>query len=167
LATPHENVVPLLNFATSDYPTETMEQRITYARVRSGLTIAAISAAMGIHKDYYILIERKCDRIGPDNLLRFCAVTGVDPSWIVYGNDPPPSIPLTAPTIGQRLRQFRTLHGITCKALSQTAFGVSKQSSLPLWETDRMMPELRTLMRIANAYGISVMSFIPHSKSGE
>lgn len=169
LATPHENVVPLNAFSASSHPTDTMEQRIAYARIRSGITITALASAMGIHKDYYILIERKCDRIGPDNLLRFCSITGADPSWIVYGDEQPPMVPLSAPTIGQRIREYRLTNGITCKRFAQDVFHVPKSSSISGWESGRHQPELRTLMMIASTYGFNALSLIPPDmlKSGE
>lgn len=137
-----------------------MPQRIAYARARAGLGIVAMAKAIGVHKDYYKLIEQRCDRIGIPTLCAISNVTGTDIDWLVYGSSPPPLYPLSAPTIGQRMRQFRTLNNITCKALAKTAFGVEKLSSIAKWETDRMLPELRTLMLIANAYHISVTSFI-------
>lgn len=140
-----------------------MEDRIRLARLRSGVSVADLAQRMAIHKDYYHCLERKADRITPCHLVSFCQVTSADPSWIIYGDNPPPTIPLSAPTIGQRIREFRTLNHITAGAFAQQAFGVSKASSLSKWETDRMTPELRTLMRISAAYSFSVMSFIPHT----
>lgn len=161
LDTPTETIVPLGTHRASSLPTDTMEQRITYARVKSRLTIQALSAHMSIHKDYYRIIEQKADRIGVDHLMLFCSATGADPSWIIYGNNAPPMLPLSSSTVGKRMREFRTVKQITCKALAQQAFGCQKLSSISKWETDRMSPELRTLMRISSAYGFNVLSFIP------
>lgn len=160
MATPRKSIVPLATVSASQLPTITMPQRIAYARTRSGMSITAMAAAIGVHKDYYKLIEQRCDRISIPTLCAISSVTGSDLDWLIYGPVAPPHIPLTAPTIGQRLRQFRTQNGITCKALAQTAFGVNKLSSISKWETDRMFPELRTLKLIADAYHISVTSFI-------
>ena len=139
-----------------------MPQRIAYARTCAGLSCSAMAAGIGVHKDYCKLIEKKCDRISISHLLSIARLTETDPEWLIYGDVILPRIALlSAPTIGQRLRQFRQQNGITCKALAQTAFGTQKLSSISSWESDRMIPELRTLRIIADAYGISVMSFIP------
>lgn len=154
----------LNTFSASTLPTDTMPHRITYARTCAGLNYTDMAAAIGVHKDYYKIIERKCDRIDIAHLLAIARTTNTEPEWLIYGDQIPRLVPLSAPTTGQRLRQFRQQNGITCKALAQTAFGVQRLSSISSWETDRTQPELRTLMRIADAYGISVMSFIPSIK---
>ena len=161
LATPKEEIVHLNSHTASSMPTDTMPQRIAYSRTCAGLSCSAMAAGIGVHKDYYKLIEKKCDRISISHLLSIARITETDPEWLIYGDSLPRLALLSAPTIGQRLRQFRQQNGITGKALAQTAFGVNKMSSLSAWESDRMLPELRTLRLIADAYGISVMSFIP------
>ena len=165
MTTPQESNVRFhLNSVTAaSLPTDTMPQRITYARTCAGLSFTSMARVLGVHKDYYKLIEKKCDRIGIDHLLSIARITDTDPEWLIYGDKLLPRIVLlSAPTIGQRLREFRNRDGITCHAFAQTVFGVNKVSSMARWETDRMIPELRTLMRIADAYNISVMSFIPY-----
>ena len=167
LATPQESIVHLNSYTASDMPTDTMEQRIAYARTCSGLSYTAIANAIGVHKDYYKIIEKKCDRISVEHLLSICRATSSDPSWIIYGSCPPPCVPLNSPTLGQRIREFRKSRNITCRSFSQTAFNMPRYSSIPKWETDRMIPELRTLMRISVAYGISVVSFILPASSDQ
>lgn len=162
LATPQESTVHLNTHSASALPTDTMAHRITYARTCAGMSYASMAAAIGVHRDYYSLIEkRKCDRIGIDHLLAISRATKTDIGWIIYGDTQPPVLPLTAPTVGQRMRQFRQQNGITCKALAQKAFGVQRLTSISAWESDKTRPELRTLRMIADAYGISVVSFIP------
>ena len=160
MATPRESIVPITEYATASLPISTMPERIAYARTRAGYGIVRMASAIGVHKAYYSLIERQCDRIGIDTLCAISDVTQTDLDWLIYGPNPPDHFPLDAPTPGQRLRQFRTINGITCKALAQKAFGLNKLSTISSWETDRTKPELRTLKRIADAYSISVVSFI-------
>lgn len=162
LATPREQIVHLDTQIASHLPTDTMMQRIVYARTRAGLTQARMAELIGVHRDYYKLIEqRSCDRIGLDHLLGICRAASVSPSWLIYGNDPPPMVSLVGATVGQRMREFRVQRGLSCAAIARHAFGVKKLSSFALWESDRMMPELRTLRIIADAYGVDVASFIP------
>lgn len=160
MATPLESIVPITDYATAALPISTMPERIAYARTRAGYSIVRMASAIGVHKDYYKLIERQCDRIGIHTLCAIADATQTDLDWLIYGPAAPEHFPLDAPTLGQRLRQFRTVNGITCKALAQKAFGVNKLSTISFWETDRTKPELRTLKRIADAYSISVVSFI-------
>jgi len=161
LATPHEETIHLNTHCAKDCPTETMEQRIKYARLCSGKSITEIASSMGIHKDYYKLIEVKCERMNPFNLIRFCQITNADISWVIYGEHQPPYIELHGNTIGQRIRYFRKSNGITLCGLSSTVFGVHKSSSICGWESEKYIPEIRTLMRIASAYNISAISFLP------
>ena len=162
LATPREKIVHLDTQIASHLPTDTMMQRIVYARTRAGLTQARMAELIGVHRDYYKLIEqRACDRIGLDHLLGICKAACVDASWLIYGHDAPPMVSLDGATVGQRLHDFRTQRALSAASIARCAFGVNKLSSFGLWERDRMMPELRTLRIIADAYGINVVSFIP------
>lgn len=154
------NPIQIYDFSASSYPTDTMEQRIKYARIASGLPVRVISDAMGIHRDYYHFIEKRCNRINPHNLLRFCKTTGADPGWILYGDNQPPIVPLSGDSIGLRIREFRLSKGLTLAGFAQQAFNVPKNSSISAWESGKLIPEIRTLMRIADAFGISAVSFL-------
>lgn len=140
-----------------------MPQRIAYARIRSGHTYVSFSKAIGAHKDYCKLLEDHCDRISVAHLLAISRVTCTDPGWLIYGTSQPPALMFGGNTIGQKLHDFRTTCNITGSSLARRAFGVNKLSSLPKWESGRIVPELRTLRLIADAYGFSVMSFIPQT----
>lgn len=162
LATPRESIVHMGTQIASQHPTDTMMQRITYARTRAGISQSRMAELIGVHRDYYKLIEQKaCERIGLDHLLGICKAASVSPSWLIYGDDSPPMVLLAGDTVGQRLRDFRTQRALSAASIARTAFGVRKLSSFYLWESDRMLPELRTLRIIADAYGINVVSFIP------
>ena len=162
LATPREAVVHMGTQIASSHPTNTMMQRIAYARTRAGISQTRMADLIGVHRDYYKLIEhRTCERIDIDHLLGICKAASVTPSWLIYGDDPPPLVLLNGSTIGQRLRDFRMQRALSAAAIAREAFGVKRVSSFSLWESGRMMPELRTLMIIADAYGIDVVSFIP------
>lgn len=130
----------------------------------SGLSIAKISLFAEIHPDYYRHFENNFLRCKPSTIRAFSNVTGVDLGWIIYGDNQPPTIPLSGSTIGQRLREFRELNNISRKQMAQDAFGVSKKASIASWEQEEYAPELRSLMRIADAYGINVVSFIPNEQ---
>lgn len=140
-----------------------MPQRIAYARIRSGHTYVSFAKAIGAHKDYCKLLEDHCDRISIAHLLSIARVTRTDPGWLIYGDRQPPLLMFDGSTIGQKLRDFRTACNITGAAIARRAFGDNKLTSLSKWESDRMLPELRTLRIIADTYGFSVMSFIPQT----
>ena len=148
-------------FSAADYPTDTLEQRVRYARIRAGLSVTYSAQVIGVNRDYYNLLEKKCDRINPGILVKICQLTHADIGWILYGDHQPPAVHLDGDTIGQRIRYFRKTNGLTIVSVSSTVFDVHKVSTFSAWETDRCIPELRTLMRIAAAYGISAASFIP------
>jgi len=161
LATPHMETVHLSTYSAADHPINTIEQRVRYARLRAGLSATYSAQAIGVNRDYYNLLEKKCDRINPYTLMKICQMTHTDIGWILYGDQQPPHVPLEGDTIGQRSRNFRKANGLTIVSVSGTVFGVHKVSTFSAWETDRCVPELRTLMRIAAGYGISAVSFIP------
>lgn len=163
MATPRNSVVPITEQTTVTLPTDTMPQRIAYARIRSGHTYVSFAQSIGAHKDYCKLLEEHCDRISIAHLLAISRVTCTDPGWLIYGTSQPPTLMFEGSTIGQKLRDFRTSCNITGVSLARRAFGVNKLTSLPKWESGRIVPELRTLRLIADAYGFSVMSFIPQT----
>ena len=163
LATPRNSVVPINKPTASTLPIDTMPQRIAYARILSGHTYVSFAHAIGVHKDYCKLLENHCDRISISHLLSIARITGTDPGWLIYGNHQPPVLTFEGITIGQKLRYFRMACNISGAAIARHAFSVDKLTSLPKWESDRMQPELRTLRIIADAYGFSVMSFIPQT----
>lgn len=151
----------LSDFRVSDLPISTMEQRIQYCRIHSGLSCAEISQQMGIHSDYYYLLEQKADRIGPDKLMRFCSATRSEPGFILYGASPPPVVTLTGATIGERIREYRLSTGLSARQFGYRMLGAKRTSSLSAWESGSTIPEMRSLMMIANAFGISAVSFLP------
>lgn len=142
-------------------PTDTMEHRIAYARIRAGLSQAAMAQLIGVHRDYYKIIEKKsCERIDIDHLFAISKTASVSLSWLIYGDDPPPLVSIAGATIGQRLRNFRVSNALSGCDIARRAFGVNKLSSLYLWEKDQMVPELRSLRKIADAFGFNVVSLL-------
>lgn len=148
-------------YRVSDLPTATLEQRIRYCRIRAGFSGAEVARLIGVHPDYYHILERKADRIGVGHLQRFCHAVGADLPFILYGSDPPPLHVLTAPTIGARIREFRTSNGMSARQFGYRVLGVKRTTSVNAWESDSAIPELRSLMMIASAFGMSAVSFIP------
>ena len=153
--------VPFSAEKASDLPISTPEERVRHARILSGLTITQLASVIGVHRDYYRMFEASITRSNPNTLRRFCLATGVTFSWILYGDSPPPSIQLHAPTIGQRIREFRECRHISKAQFARDVFGVPKKPSILCWENDEYTPELQTLMRIASTYHLDVSSFIP------
>lgn len=142
-------------------PIDTPKNRIHHARLLSGMSISKISLLTEIHPDYYRHFENNFLRCRPKTIRAFSTVTGCDLGWIIYGEEQPPMVSLSGDTIGQRLLAFRELNNISRKQLAQEAFGVSKKASIASWEREEYAPELLSLMRIADAYGVNVVSFIP------
>lgn len=142
-------------------PIDTMEDRMRCARVRSGLACSALAQHIGIHPDAYPLLEKKADRIHPFHLLRFCRAVDVDLSWIIYGSSPPPLVPLSGSTIGERIREYRLSTGLSARQFGYRMLGAKRNTSVSAWESGATIPELRSLMMIANAFGVSVVSFFP------
>lgn len=164
---PSTNTTPLIqscqnvsNFRVSDLPTATMEQRMRYSRVLAGMSCADVARQIGIHDDSYVLLEKKADRIHPRHFLRFCSCVGADPSFILYGQAPPPFVHLSGKTIGDRLREYRLSIGLSARQFGYCVLGAKRNTSLSAWESGSTIPELRSLMMIANAFGINVVSFL-------
>lgn len=164
---PSTNTTPLIqscqnvsDFRVSDLPTDTLEQRIRYVRVLAGMSCADVSRAIGVHRDSYLLFEKKADRIHPHRFLRLCLATGADPSFVLYGSSPPPLVPLTGDTIGARIREYRMSTGLSARQFGYRVIGAKRTSSVNSWESGFAMPELRGLMMIANAFGINAASFL-------
>ena len=161
LETPAVYSVPFSAEKASCLPVSTPEERVRHARTHSGLTIVQLASAIGVHRDYYRMFEANISRSNPNTIRRFCLVTGVDLSWILYGDSPPPSIQLHAPTIGQRIREFRERNHISKAQFARDVFHVPKKPAILCWENNQNLPELQTLMRIADAYQLDASSFIP------
>lgn len=131
-----------------------------HVRVLSGMSCAGVARHIGIHEDSYCLLEKKADRIHPHHFLRFCSCVGADPSFILYGQDSPPLVPLSGKTIGDRLREYRLFTGLSARQFGYRVLGAKRNTSLSAWESGSVIPELRSLMMIANAFGINVVSFL-------
>ena len=61
---------------------------------------------------------------------------------------------------GQKLKEARQKAGLTQEAVAQ-AIGVSRQS-LSNWENDRTYPDLGSVLRLSDLYGLSLDDLLRH-----
>lgn len=69
-----------------------------------------------------------------------------------------PSEPDAAPDIGTRLRAFRTMHGLSQRALAKRA-GVTN-GTISLIEQNRISPSLGSLKKVLDGFPISIADFL-------
>lgn len=131
------------------------------ARTCAGMSCADVARAMGIHRDSYLLLEKKADRISLAHFVGFCRSVCADPSFILYGSSSPPFVPLSGVTIGQRIREYRLSTGLSARQFGYRMLGAKRTTSLSAWESDSTIPELRSLMMIGQVFGVNVVSFLP------
>lgn len=138
-----------------------MEQRMVYCRIRAGISCSDLAKHMGIHRDSYFQFEKRAERIHPQHFLLFCQATGADPSFVLYGSSPPPLVPLSGATIGQRLREYRDQTGLSARQFGYHIIGAKRNTSVSAWESGSTIPEMRSLLMIASAFSINAVSFLP------
>lgn len=147
---------------THSLPTATIADRLAFARIRSGLAFADLSAPMHQHRETVSRTLASPLRMRADRLASFCSATSADPSWILYGDDPPPIVSLSGSTIGQRIHAYRTSLGLSTRAFASLC-GLSQSSMVSAWETGRNVPLVAALMRLSDAMGINAAAFLPVS----
>lgn len=142
-------------------PLDTLEQRIRYARIKAGLSGVQLAEKMSINKDYYWMIEKKADRISVKHLQEIANATGETISFLAHGPQLPEIRPLAGATIGARIHTLRVEEGLSAREFCRKIGIASSSSIISGWELERYVPELRSLMIVASAFGISVESMIP------
>ena len=70
-----------------------------------------------------------------------------------------------AMTLGQRIQELRKQTGLSQEALGE-ALGVSRQA-VSKWERDESQPDIATLKKLADIYGVSVLEIIEPGRRSE
>lgn len=148
------------SYRAYDLPTATVADRVAFARTRSGLSYTALSALMDQHRDTVAASLAAPLRMRADRFIAFCSACRADPAWILSGDDPPPVLSLSGNTIGERLQAFHAQHGMSTRAMARLC-GVPQSGCISAWESGKYIPLVDSLLKIADAFGISAASFLP------
>lgn len=145
---------------TLSLPTATVADRVSYAHTRSGLSFTALAVPMQQNRETVSQSLSDPLRMRSDRFTAFCAATASDPSWILYGDDPPPVVPLQGSTIGQRIRSWRASLGLSTRAFASLC-NLPQSGIVSSWENSRNVPLVASLISLADAAGINAASFLP------
>jgi lambda repressor-like predicted transcriptional regulator len=129
-------------------------------RIRSGLSYAALARAMGFHVDTVHASLRHPEKMRSSSFAAFCKATGADPSFLLYGDSPPPSLPLSGSTLPDRLRTFFHSHGLSLRRAASLC-GLPSSSAVSAWTSGRSVPLVRQLLLIASGFGVNAAAFFP------
>lgn len=159
-ATPAKSLtIPLPN-RTSTLPSSTPTQRLRLAMSQTHHSETTLAAALALTRSTVNYSLNHPETLRASRLIALCSLTQSDPSWILYGDDPPPLLSLPGSTIGARIAAFRASLRMGTAAFSCSCGFPSKSYSTHL-ESDQSSPLISTLCRIADAYGINAASFLP------
>lgn len=159
-ATPAKNISIPLPDRASTLPASTPTQRLRLAMAQTRHSDTTLASALGLARTTINYSLNHPETLHASRLISLCTLTQSDPSWILYGDDPPPLLPLSGSTIGERIAAFRASLRMTPAAFSCCCGFPSKNYAAHL-ESDKSSPLISTLCRIADAYGINAASFLP------
>lgn len=145
---------------TRNLPTDTITDRLEYARVSAGLSYAALAKSAGMHREGIRTSMQQPLRMRSDRFFAVCIAMGADPAWILYGDSPPRPAALSGHTIGDRLADLRQQLGHGARHMS-TLCGCGSTTTYSQWEHSKNIPTLGSSMRVAHTFGISAASFFP------
>lgn len=131
-----------------------------FCRIRSGLSYTALARAMGFHTDTVHASLRRPEKMRASNFAAFCKATGADPSFLLYGDSPPPTFPLEGSTLPDRLRAFLLSRGLSLRRTASLC-GLPSPSAVSAWTSGRSVPLVRQLLLIASGFGVNAAAFFP------
>lgn len=142
------------------HPPLTPSARLSLARRRTGLTYTQLSSILGISASSISACITNPSLFRAANFSALCAALQASPSWILYGDDPPPMVSLSGLTTAERLRSLRvdTLHLSIATMAANTG---TSTTTIRNHEHGRSDPALPHLLHIAAAYGINASIFFP------
>ena len=145
---------------TRNLPTDTIADRLEYARISAGLSYAALAKSACMHREGIRTSMQQPLRMRSDRFFSVCRIMHADPAWILYGESPSPPASLSGHTIGERLADLRQQLGHGVRHMS-TLCGCGSSTTYSHWSIGKCIPTLDSLMRVAHTFGISAASFAP------
>lgn len=151
----------MVNVADATLPKDTFWHRMEFARIKKGYSHRELENLMGLGRGYYRNYEKISMGIRAETLVLFCKLTDASISFVVYGEGSPyPVIELKADTVGARIRELRQMHGLSQREFAARIGYERNTANVLLWEKNRHAIKVESLLRITNAFRISIESLL-------